>query len=46
MATAIIQNNLILIQEKSPGSQTNKEDLLFLFGENIRNGIDEVFRVE
>ena len=43
MTTGILQNKLILIQEESPGSKTNKEDPPFLFGQNIRNGIDEVF---
>ena len=46
MTTRILQNILVLIQEESPGSQTNKGDPHFLFGQNDRNRIDEVFRVE
>ena len=30
-------------QEESPGCKTNKGDPPFLFSQNIRNGIDEVF---
>ena len=46
MRTGILQNKFILIQEESSGSKTNKGDPPFLFGQNIRNGIDQVFRVE
>ena len=43
MTTGILQNELILIQEESAGSKTSKGDPPFLFGQNIRNGIDESF---
>ena len=48
MTTGILQNKLILIQEESPGSKTNKGDPPCLFGQNGRNRLtlSKFFREE
>ena len=46
MTTGILQNKLILIQEESPGSKTNKGDPSFCLLRISGTGLTKFFRVE